>query len=50
MALRGRLPGAMALASPWISPNMLGTPAREVKSSISLFSRNPVPSTVTPEP
>src|ERR1700721_758877 len=31
-------------------PYMLGRPILEAKSSISLFMRNPRPSTVTPEP
>jgi len=46
----GRLPGTMALASPWMRPNMFGVPTCEVKSSISLFMRMPVPGMVTPEP
>ena len=46
----GRFPGAIALASPWISPNMFLAPTIAVKSSISLFSRIPVPDTVTPFP
>ncbi len=46
----GRLCGAMALASPCTSPNMLGAPGLAAKSSISLFSRKPAPSTVTPQP
>ena len=42
-----RFPGWIEFASPCTSPNWLGTPGREVKSSISLFSRNPAPATVT---
>ena len=45
-----RLPGSMALASPWTSPNWFGTPGFEVKSSISLFSRYPAPRTTTFDP
>ncbi|MCY1311659.1 hypothetical protein D9M70_619870 [compost metagenome] len=48
--LSGRLPGAMALASPCTRPYMLGTPILEVKSSISLFSSTPVLSAVTLAP
>jgi hypothetical protein len=40
---RGRLPGAMALASPCTSPYMFCASALEVKSSISLLSRKPPP-------
>jgi hypothetical protein len=46
----GRLPGAMALASPPTTPNMLGAPGLAEKSSISSLSRKPAPSTTTPEP
>jgi hypothetical protein len=46
----GRLPGAMALASPPMSWNPLGTPGLEEKSSIWLFSRMPVPGIMRPEP
>ena len=46
----GRLPGAMALAAPCTRPNMLGTPGLDVKSSISSFSRKPVPGAITPAP
>src|SRR4051794_39559984 len=45
-----RLPGATALASPWTSPYMFGVPGFAAKSSISLFSRNPPPATVTADP
>ena len=45
-----RLPGWMALASPCTRPYMFGLPGAEVKSSISLFKRNPAPVTVTPLP
>jgi len=41
---------AMAFDSPCTNPNMFGAPGRAAKSSISLFSRKPVPSTVTPQP
>ncbi len=43
----GVLRGAMAFASPWISPYMFGSPGLGAKSSISLFSRNPSPVAVT---
>ena len=39
----GRLPGAIALASPCTRPNMFGAPGLAAKSSISLLSRKPVP-------
>ncbi len=42
-----RAPGRTALARPCTRPNWLGTPGLAVKSSISLLSRNPAPSTVT---
>ena len=45
-----RLPGAMALLSLPITPNLLGTPVLALKSSISLFIRKPAPPTTTPEP
>ena len=45
-----RLPGAMALASPWTRPYMFGVPGFAAKSSISLFRRNPPPVTVTADP
>src|SRR5258708_37680360 len=45
-----RLPGAMALASPCTSPNMFAAPGAIEKSSISSFSTNPRPGTVTPLP
>ena len=48
--LKGRLPGAIALASPWTSPYMLGSPAFALKSSISLLSRTPVPAAMTLAP
>src|SRR5208337_1900058 len=47
---RGRLPGAMALAAPWINPSEFGTPGLAEKSSISSFNRNPRPCAVTREP
>ena len=50
MEERGRLPGAMALAGPWMRPKALGTPCLEAKSSISSLSRKPRGETVTPEP
>jgi hypothetical protein len=50
MELSGRLPGAMALAGPWIKPKPLGTPILLAKSSISSLSRKPRPATVTPLP
>ena len=50
MLLNGRLPGAIALASPCTRPNRLGTPGLMVKSSISSFSKNPVPSGTTTAP
>ena len=43
MELSGVLPGAIAFAAPCTRPNMLGDPGLLVKSSISLFSRTPVP-------
>ena len=46
----GRLPGAIALASPCTSPYRLGTPVLMVKSSISSFSRNPVSPAITTAP
>ena len=46
----GRFPGAIEFASPCTSPNRFGTPGFTVKSSISLFSRNPVPGATTPAP
>ena len=45
-----RLPGAMAFASPWTRPYMLGFPGAAVKSSISSLSRKPAPLTVTALP
>src|ERR1700677_1714480 len=50
MELKGRLPGAMALAGPWMRPNMLGAPILEAKSSISSFKRKPREPAVTWEP
>ena len=50
MLLSGVLPGATALASPCIRPNMLGTPGLPVKSSISLFITIPVPGTTLRTP
>ena len=46
----GRLPGAIALASPCTRPYRLGTPILAVKSSISSFSSTPVPAAVTLAP
>src|ERR1041385_6089024 len=34
-----RLPGSIRLAVPWTSPNVLGEPGLEVKSSISLLRK-----------
>ena len=48
--LNGRLPGAIALASPPIRPNAFGTPGLIEKSSISLLSNTPVPRATIPEP
>src|SRR2546430_11486158 len=45
-----RFPGAMAFASPWTRPNRFGRPGAVLKSSISSFSRNPAPVTVTALP
>jgi hypothetical protein len=45
-----RLPGATALAVPPVRPNLFGAPAFTLKSSISLFSRNPAPVTTWPFP
>ncbi len=45
-----RLPGTIALASPCTRPYWLGLPGAVVKSSISLFNRNPAPVTVTALP
>ena len=50
IAESGRFPGAIAFAALWINPYMFGTPGAEVKSSISLFSRNPSEPAVTPDP
>ena len=50
IALSIRLPGAIALALPWINPYMFGTPGLAAKSSISSFRKNPAPATNTPEP
>ncbi len=46
----GRLPGAIAFASPWTRPNMFAVPGFDAKSSISLLSRKPSPGTVMPLP
>ena len=46
----GRLPGAIALASPPTTPNIFGEPGLTEKSSISLLSRKPAPSTTLPLP
>ena len=48
--LSGRLPGAIALASPCTRPKTLATPGLALKSSISLLSRTPVPAAVTLAP
>ena len=48
--LSGRLPAAISLAFPPIRPKALGTPDLTEKSSISLFSRMPVPRATMPEP
>ena len=45
-----RLKGWISLATPPTAPKKLGTPAFTLKSSISLFSKKPAPSTTTPEP
>ena len=50
MELSMRLPGAMLFASVPTKPNMLGTPALALKSSISLFIKKPNSSTNTFEP
>ena len=42
--------GSIAFASPPTSPNMLGKPGFILKSSISLFNKNPAPSTTTFDP
>ena len=48
--LSGVLPGAIAFAAPCTSPNRLGTPGLDVKSSISLFITMPVPGATLPVP
>src|SRR6476646_9363236 len=45
-----RLPGAIALASPWTRPYMFAVPGLAAKSSISLLRRKPAPVTVTADP
>jgi hypothetical protein len=45
-----RLPGWIALTSPWTSPYMFGLPGAAAKSSIVSLSRNPAPATVTALP
>jgi hypothetical protein len=45
-----RLPGWISLAVLPTTPNIFGTPGLTLKSSISLFSRKPAPSTTTPLP
>ena len=50
IAESGRLPGWIALESPWTSPYMLGRPGALARSSISSLSRNPAPVTVTALP
>jgi hypothetical protein len=47
MAESIRFPGSTAFASPCTRPYWLGVPGLAAKSSISLFRRNPAPSTVT---
>ena len=47
---KGRFPGSMALALLPTSPNALGTPGFDEKSSISLFKKNPAPLTRCPPP
>ena len=47
MEERGRLKGAMALASEPTTPYMLGAPGLAEKTSISSFKRKPAPSTTT---
>ena len=47
---RGLLPGSISLAVPPKSPNPLGAPGFEEKSSISLFNKNPPPETEIPLP
>ena len=46
----GLFPGSTAFASFPINPNALGTPGFDEKSSISLFKKNPAPSTTHPFP
>ncbi len=48
--LKGRLPGAIALALPCTRPNPFGAPGLEVKSSISSFKKNPVLAAITLAP
>ncbi len=50
MELRGRLPGAIALALPCTRPNMFAVPDLAVKSSISSFKKNPVSPAITLAP
>jgi len=50
MELSILLPGAMEFFSPPIRPYAFGAPGFAEKSSISLFSRIPVPGTARPEP
>ena len=47
MELKGRLPGAMALALPCTSPKRLGVPGLMVKSSISPLRKKPVSPAMT---
>ena len=47
MEERGLFSGATAFASPCTSPYWFGVPGLAAKLSISLFSRNPAPLTVT---
>ena len=46
----GRLPPAMALASPSTRPKALALPGLAAKSAISLLSSRPVPGTAIWEP
>ena len=50
MELSGRRPGAMRFAGPCTKPKALAWPGAVLKSSISLFNRNPPPGTRTPLP
>ena len=48
--LKGRFPGWIALAAFPTNPKALGTQGLTEKSSISLFRKNPAPSTRKPPP